>query len=90
MADDLRGEAVALMRVGWGFMPQVSTIVVQAGSPDCRDNAPSRFSRILKMDAYLAWEWEAHCPKRFIARSGAVMRQEVERIMASSMVSLAP
>ena len=39
MADDLRGEAVAVVRVGWRRRPSVSFIPTPAANPGYRDNA---------------------------------------------------
>jgi hypothetical protein len=39
MADDLRGEAVAVVRVGWRRHPSVSCIPTPAANPGYRDNA---------------------------------------------------
>jgi hypothetical protein len=39
MADDLRGEAVAVVRVGWRRHPSASFVPTPAANPGYRDNA---------------------------------------------------
>ena len=53
MADDLRGEAVAVVWVGWRRHPSVSFIPTTAAKPGYRDNAHGMVAKAKAGDLHL-------------------------------------